>query len=65
LNFAGYILVLKAFAAGSISLVQPIFALSILIPIFLSAFIYKEKVTLIRIWSIGLSLAAVLLIKNG
>ncbi len=65
LNFAGYILVLKAFAAGSISLVQPIFALSILIPIFLSAFIYKEKVTLIRILSIGLSLAAVLLIKNG
>ncbi len=65
LNFAGYGLVLKAFAAGSMSLVQPIFALSILIPIFLSAAIYKEKLTLIRILSIGLSLASVLLIKNG
>lgn len=65
LNFAGYGLVLKAFAAGSMSLVQPIFTLSILIPIFLSAAIYKEKLTLIRILSIGLSLAAVLLIKNG
>ncbi len=65
LNFAGYGLVLKAFAAGSMSLVQPIFTLSILIPIFLSAAIYKEKLTLIRIISIGLSLAAVLLIKNG
>jgi len=65
LNFVGYGLVLKAFAAGSMSLVQPIFTLSILIPIFLSAFIYKEKLTIIRIVSIGLSLAAVLLIKNG
>ncbi len=65
LNFLGYVLVLKAFAAGSISLVQPIFALSILLPIFLSAIIYREKLTLIRILSIGLSLAAVLLIKNG
>jgi drug/metabolite transporter (DMT)-like permease len=65
LNFAGYGLVLKAFAAGSMSLIQPIFTLSILIPIFLSAAIYKEKLTLIRILSIGLSLASVLLIKNG
>jgi bacterial/archaeal transporter family protein len=65
LNFVGYGLVLKAFAAGSMSLVQPIFTLSILIPIFLSAIIYKEKLTPIRIISIGLSLAAVLLIKNG
>ena len=65
LNFGGYGLVLKAFAAGSMSLVQPIFALSILIPIFLSAAIYKEKLTLIRVLSIGLSLASVLLIKNG
>lgn len=65
LNFAGYGLVLKAFAAGSMSLVQPIFTLSILIPIFLSALLYKERLSLIRIISIGLSLAAVLLIKNG
>ncbi len=64
LNFAGYNLVLKAFAAGSMALVQPVFALSILIPIFLSAIIYREKLTFIRIISIGLSLASILLIKN-
>ncbi len=65
LNFAGYQLVLKAFAEGSMSLVQPIFALSILIPIFLSALIYKEKLTLIRIITIALSLASILLIKSS
>lgn len=64
LNFAGYNLVLKAFASGSMALVQPVFALSILIPIFLSAIIYREKLTFIRVISIGLSLASILLIKS-
>ena len=65
LNFAGYNLVLKAFAEGSMALVQPVFALSILIPIFLSAIIYREHLTFIRIVSIALSLASILLIKSG
>ena len=65
LNFAGYNLVLKAFAEGSMALVQPVFALSILIPIFLSAIIYRERLTLIRAVSIALSLASILLIKSG
>ncbi len=64
LNFAGYNLVLKAFAAGSMALVQPIFALSILIPIFLSAIFYKERLTVIRIISIGLSLISIIFIKG-
>ncbi len=64
LNFAGYNLVLKAFSEGSMALVQPIFALSILIPVFLSAFIYKERLTIIRIISLGLSLASIIIIKG-
>lgn len=65
LNYFGYRLVLGAFAAGSMSLVQPILALSILIPIFLSALLYKEKLTLLRIISIGLTLISILLIKGS
>ena len=65
LNFAGYQLVLKAFATGSMSLIQPVFALSILIPIFLSAIIYKERMTLLRFISIGLTIASILLIKSS
>lgn len=65
LNFAGYTLVLKAFAAGSMALVQPVFALSILIPIFLSSLIYREKLTLLRIISIGLSLISIIVIKGS
>ncbi len=65
LNYFGYKLVLNAFASGSMSLIQPIMALSILIPIFLSALIYSEKLTLLRILSIGLTLASILLIKGS
>ncbi len=65
LNFAGYTLVLKAFAAGSMALVQPIFALSILIPIFLSSIIYREKLTAMRIVSIGFSLLSIVIIKGS
>ena len=64
LNYFGYKLVLSAFASGSMSLVQPILALSILVPIFLSSLIYKEKMTILRIISIGLTLASILLIKS-
>ncbi len=65
LNFFGYTFVLKAFAEGSMALVQPIFALSILIPVFLSAVIYKEKLTPLRIAAVSLSLIAIILIKSG
>jgi len=65
LNFFGYKLVLSAFASGSMSLVQPILALSILIPIFLSALIYKERLTLLRVICIALTLASILLIKSS
>ena len=64
LNYFGYQLVLSAFAAGSMSLVQPVLALSILIPISLSAWFYKERLTTIRVIAIGLSLASILLIKR-
>ncbi|MBN2656678.1 MAG: EamA family transporter [Spirochaetales bacterium] len=65
LNYFGYRLVLSSFAAGNMSLVQPVLALSILIPITLSAIIYREKLTFIRIVSIALTLASILLIKSS
>lgn len=65
LNYFGYKLVLSAFAAGNMSLVQPILALSILIPIFLSALFYREKLTVLRIISIGLTLVSIFLIKTN
>lgn len=64
LNYFGYKLVLSAFAAGSMSLVQPVLAMSILIPISLSIIIYREKLTFLRIIAIGLTLASILLIKS-
>ncbi len=64
LNYFGYKLILAAFAAGSMSLIQPVLALSILIPISLSIVIYKEKLTLLRIICVGLTLASILLIKS-
>jgi len=65
LNYFGYRLVLSAYATGSLSLVQPVMALSILIPIGLSSIVYREKLTFIRVISIGLTLASILLIKTG
>ncbi|MBU1239098.1 EamA family transporter, partial [Myxococcota bacterium] len=64
LNYFGYKLILAAFASGSMSLVQPVLALSILIPISLSAVIYREKLTTIRVIAIGLTVATILLIKS-
>ena len=46
------------------SLIQPVLALSILIPISLSILIYHEKLTWIRILCVGLTLASILLIQR-
>ncbi len=64
LNYFGYKLVLAAFAAGNMSLIQPVLALSILIPISLSILIYHERLTWIRILCVGLTLASILLIQG-
>lgn len=64
LNYLGYRLILAAFAAGSLSLIQPVLALSILIPISLSILIYREKLTRLRVLCVGLTLISILLIQS-
>lgn len=63
LNFLGYFLVLKAFSVGPMTGVQPIFAMSIVFPIFLSRLIYKEKFTVYRYLALLLSLGSIILVS--
>lgn len=64
LNFAGYYAVLTAFSKGNLSLVQPIFSLSIIIPILLSLLFYKEKMTLKKAFALALTILAINLIRK-
>ncbi len=64
LNYFGYRLILAAFAAGSLSLIQPVLALSILIPIALSILVYRERLTRLRVLCVGLTLISILLIQG-
>lgn len=65
LNGVGYYCILHAFAAYQLALIQPVFALSILIPIILSAMVYHEHLNTRRWVAIVLALLAVILIKAG
>ena len=59
LNFAGYFLVLQAFGSGPVSLSQAIFSSSILIPVLLSRWIYREKLTPARTAALALAILSV------
>ncbi|MCK5799305.1 MAG: DMT family transporter [Deltaproteobacteria bacterium] len=63
LNFLGYYLVLLAFSRGPMSGVQPIFAMSIIIPIVLAGLLYHERFTWRRATAVALSLVSILLIS--
>jgi len=65
LNGLGYFLVLQAFARGPLSLTQPVFSLSIIIPILLARIFYRELIPLQRVFGMVIALAAVILIKTG
>ena len=62
-NFIGYMMVLKAFSTGQLSVIHPIFSLSILIPIVLSILFLKEKLTPRRGAAILFALLAVISMK--
>ena len=62
LNFAGYLLVLQAFSTGPLSLVHPVFSMAIIIPIALSAVVFKERLTPRNIIAVVLCLVAIVLI---
>jgi drug/metabolite transporter (DMT)-like permease len=61
LNFAGYFLVLQAFGSGPISLSQAIFSSSIVVPIVLSRWLYREELTPLRVAAVGLAILSVVL----
>ncbi len=61
LNFIGYFLVLQAFGSGPISLSQAIFSSSIVVPIVLSRWLYREELTPLRAAAVGLAILSVVL----
>ena len=63
LNFAGYFLVLSAFATGPLSLIQGISSNSFIIPIILSIIVFKEKFNYKNAIIVILSIISILLIK--
>jgi len=63
LNFAGYYLVLSAFATGPLSLIQGISSNSFIIPIILSVIFLKEKFTYKNAIVVFLSILSIILIK--
>lgn len=56
-NFTGYWCILQAFTTGNLSIIHPIFSLSILVPIVLAMLLHGERMT----WRKGLALALALL----
>lgn len=63
LNFIGFSAFLQAIKYGDLSLVATINALYILIPIVLSAIVYKEKLNVTSKFAVILSILAIILIK--
>jgi len=61
LNFAGYYLILNALATGPLALIQGISSTSFIIPIALSALIFKERLDLRRSLVIACALLSVVL----
>ena len=64
-NFAGFASFLQAVKLGNLSVVASVNALYILIPIVLSAIIYKESMSLMKWLAVAISIAAVILMKIG
>ena len=64
LNISGYLLILKAWATGPLSLVQAVFSLAMIISIVLARIFYREKFTPRNLAAVAISLIAVYLIKG-
>lgn len=61
LNFAGYLLILQAFAGGPLALIQGISSTSFVIPIILSALVFGEKLDARRGVVVALAVVSVVL----
>jgi drug/metabolite transporter (DMT)-like permease len=65
LNFAGYLLILRAFALGPMALIQPLFASSMLLAVAISGRALGERLAARHVAAIGCSLVAIALIRLG
>lgn len=63
INFAGYYSFLKALSMGPLSIIASITGMHFVIAIFLTALIYKEKLTSLRILGISLSIFSIILLR--
>ena len=63
LNFAGFYTLIKAFSTGSLAIVATLVSLSFVIPIMLSIPFFKERVTVIRVVVIVMTIGAALLLR--
>ncbi len=63
INFAGYFSFLKALSMGPLSLIVTITGMHFVIAVVLSAVIYKEKLTVSRIWGICLTIVSIVLMR--
>ena len=61
-NFLGFVMLLRAFASGPLSIAATLIGMAFVIPIVLSFVIYKERVTLPRVAAILLALGATVLL---
>ena len=63
LNFAGYYAFLTALRKGPLSIVHPIFSMSMVLPILLSAVVYKERPSRREMAGVALCIAAIVLLR--
>ena len=63
LNFVGYLALLTSYRTGEVSVIQPIFSTSIVIPIVLSAVVFKERMTTRQILAVFLTIISIVLLK--
>jgi drug/metabolite transporter (DMT)-like permease len=63
INFAGYYFFLKALSMGPLSIIASITGMHFVIAIILTALIYKEKLTSLRIIGISLSIFSIILLR--
>lgn len=63
INFAGYYSFLKALSEGPLSIVASITGMHFVIPIMLSAAVYKERLTPLRVIGISLTIVSIVLLR--
>jgi len=63
INFAGYYLFLKALALGPLSIVISLTGMHFVIPIVLSVLFYSERLGVVRILAVVMTIVSILLLR--